>query len=973
MAGVLRYYNGSILVDLGEIQTDFNMSFVLDGTKDSCKVQVLSFDKEYLPPYTICYMQELDSWWIVSSDKVERHANDSGFFYVHSLNLLGAIELLNARDLTDIGFYQNRYTIAQFVQRLFDMSNFEFEMLFDYQSNIDSGVVIDYIKTYENYTLLSALRDFFGGYNCDVKLEFVKITSSGYDYVVKAKLIVSSKTGNVNQDILLMSSFKDIRETRNIDKNSYGTIVVSNVDNATASKMQVFPTFGGVPLMADTFKLSDSLDNSYIRLPGNLNDIEWVKMYCESYVEISEVGAVGMSKKVTFFSFDDNLIDYALEQLETYMLANFSQWSSYWDAWKEQIRSAMKEYGVSTFKKGVGINALTGKYDNPNNLLIPVIHTNTKQCQLILCENEVKKALGGYNAGSSDGIGYERGSNKIIIDFYGYLSDYNTNIYYESDSKSFDCGYLIQNWDTPEDGAHHFMRVQIGHSAPRPQNMRFAVKYEPMSDLKVKVDNELETNDIQLYNQNGKLTDGVAFSKLLNSYSREITTDNITRYSQYYGTASLPKVGQLVNDNGTIYVINNISYNFYLCEKNPLWSGDMPYMIDCEISMSKQVAVKSLMINPNSNIRDYGIPQKHTIKRKQLYRDYCEFNFDDNLITNDCYMILDYALQLTPMQEDREMVKAVIEIEFESGSKYYYQLDTTRYVFKKLLITMVDFQDNNIIGNDMQNRFSGFDVSKVLTPWAMSNLTNTPIQYTDDNGCVEKITLLLQTNEQYNTAIDTFCETNNGIEYKYNLTSRCFINSAIYNQMSSTGYVMAISETNYKKDPLEIPVFEHLFQFGDTPEVIIGDGIFALQKPNYFNVYAYEFIDSNKANENNALAYSTHNITRRTITIGGQVIPIGFYYENACQLAWASVEGNTKRKELRISLYNNFDTEVSGHYYNPISQIYTSKDIAIYRYEYNPYTDTTIKSLMMIVHLPTNLPLVNYYTFKVYAHQWKLK
>ena len=37
--------------------------------------------------------------------------------------------------------------------------------------------------------------------------------------------------------------------------------------------------------------------------------------------------------------------------------------------------------------------------------------------------------------------------------------------------------------------------------------------------------------------------------------------------------------------------------------------------------------VKSLMVNPNTNIRDYGIPQSFNVKRKQLYRDYYELDY----------------------------------------------------------------------------------------------------------------------------------------------------------------------------------------------------------------------------------------------------------------------------------------------------------------------------------------------------------
>ena len=111
---------------LGEIQSNFNMSFVIDGTKDSAQVVVLGFQESEIEPYTICWHEKTDSWWIVSADKVERFPNDDGnLVYLHKLKLLGAIELLNARDLTDCGFNDNTYTIRQFITRLFSLSTFE--------------------------------------------------------------------------------------------------------------------------------------------------------------------------------------------------------------------------------------------------------------------------------------------------------------------------------------------------------------------------------------------------------------------------------------------------------------------------------------------------------------------------------------------------------------------------------------------------------------------------------------------------------------------------------------------------------------------------------------------------------------------------------------------------------------------------------------------------------------------------------
>ena len=70
--------------------------------------------------------------------------------------------------------------------------------------------------------------------------------------------------------------------------------------------------------------------------------------------------------------------------------------------------------------------------------------------------------------------------------------------------------------------------------------------------------------------------------------------------------------------NNEYYVINNISIDFYINEQTEpygsSWGIDkendrIGYYMTAEVSMSKKVATKSLITNPNTNIRDYGIPQ----------------------------------------------------------------------------------------------------------------------------------------------------------------------------------------------------------------------------------------------------------------------------------------------------------------------------------------------------------------------------
>ena len=217
---------------LGEIQSDFNMSLVIDGTKDSCSVIVWSFSGLEIEPYTIILHQKTMSWWVVSHDKVERYLNDNGeFIYVHNLELLGAIELLNARDLTDCGFNDNTYTIRDFLYRLFDLSNIDdYNVSFDIDSTFGNKVV-EFIKTFENYTLLSALREFLDAFNCACKLYFSASYDSQNDTYTIADMVlkVIYKTGERTR-VHDIDEFDDVRETKTMDKNSFGACVVSNAE-----------------------------------------------------------------------------------------------------------------------------------------------------------------------------------------------------------------------------------------------------------------------------------------------------------------------------------------------------------------------------------------------------------------------------------------------------------------------------------------------------------------------------------------------------------------------------------------------------------------------------------------------------------------------------------------------------------------------------------------------------------------------
>lgn len=196
---------------LGEIQNDFNMSFVNDGTKDSWSTIVWGYEESEIEPYTIVWHEKTNTWWVVSNDKVERVLNeDGGFIYIHNLDLLGAIELLNARDLTDCGFNQGRYTIQEFILRLFKLSTFEYNCPIS-NDYLDLNMKVNFVKTFENYTLLSALREFLDAYNCSAKLYF-EFDSYYDDLLSNAVLRIVPKTGDHSLSQHNIDDFDDVRE-----------------------------------------------------------------------------------------------------------------------------------------------------------------------------------------------------------------------------------------------------------------------------------------------------------------------------------------------------------------------------------------------------------------------------------------------------------------------------------------------------------------------------------------------------------------------------------------------------------------------------------------------------------------------------------------------------------------------------------------------------------------------------------------
>ena len=765
--------------ELGEIQTDFNMSLTIDGEKDSMQVQVFGFESNEIKPNTVLYHSATNTWWIVKRDIVKRNAHEKGYFYTHNLTISGAIDLLSVRDLTDCGFNDNAYTIDQFIKRLFSLSTFEFSLSIDYGNNVDQNKLVDYVKQFENYSLLSALREFLNGYNCDAKLTFTTTTTSGQTYISGSTLNIIPRTGNVDLDQIDISVFDDIRESKTINKESYGTTVISNANNVISTLTKIYPQVGGMRLNGEGYETTPT--NAYLKLPSAIFKINWVKMlHPVRLVYGTKLNDDGMLRDVaTLYPWSNAQLDRQFKKIAKDMADSLRQGGTSNPEWrtiynwllshKSEILDPVIKASTITLQTGWKFNPINASFIAPDGYSFKHISKGQNQttptytnATLLFGDKEQRDSI-TYQGRC---MYYERGSD--IIKGFGWLGEYGdtwsgvnagpiTEIttYKDTDlnDSSYDSGTYVNhtfnlggppnvyfNLDRLNVDAHNGYMLNTG-------NTYFQVSYIPMNDIKIKYDNQNVDIDNQIYNQNGKLNDSVALSKLISSYGKEIESGNITRFMHYTKFSDIPKVGTIVNNNGEKYVINNISYDFYTNEEKTL--GQVSYYIECEFSLSKYVSTKSLMVNPNSNIRDYGIPQKFNVKRRQVYRDYYEFTLnsstqDSGANQDTPYVQLDKYLYFGSTSIDVQYDHtAIMKIDYaepvDNHESWFYQLNTTAHVLEKSIYETIDFGDNNIIGYDMQNTTSGFDMSRVFnTNW---RVVSTPISYVDDKGCFKSITL----------------------------------------------------------------------------------------------------------------------------------------------------------------------------------------------------------------------------------------
>ncbi len=812
---IYKKENGFAQVEFGSYQSNFNMCLTIDEAKDSAKVLVLTRNTDILKPNTIVRLENINAWLCVKKDTRQRHESEGDYLYEHTIELQGAFEILNSRDLINCGFNVDHYSVGQFLNRLVSLSSFELPISFDYGTSLGSTKVVDFLKTFENYTLASAIKELLNGYNCIPKMVF---NQNAQNKITSATIKIYSKSGLTDAP-LNESAFNEISAVDNIDRESYGTKVISNIQNCVGRHAVRYPRIGGAYLVGENGQITyDTASQAKLLLPSKVYAVESITIYGALKIEMSSSGHTPHFVVLTPDDLTrkgerarDKIVywlnDWGLSQ------ATINGFINYWHT----IFDNIKGLGMRTINNGGYWDAIEGQPHGDTHWINNAYSTTPPYLRIYL-NNE------RYSANSDDYqnfvISWKQGSNELKgFEFFKKAQGTITN--------NFATGFINEEYETTFTNGNESLTLNIGANdngsklsliditegdgagALDYPHCLFSVNYIPMTDIKFKTDNNKDEEDTKLYNQNGKLVDSYAVSKLVNSYCKSIRDRELIRFGTYYNFNDIPKLGARVGD----YVINNISYDIYNND-----NGNFVYK--CQFSLNLYSVCKSTMINANTNIRDYDCPQSNNVKRIQNYRDYIELSYNLDNSANNYYLkkskLFHLGLDYIGINDNLVFVMSAKDPSFDNegdnhSTVYYYHLDHISFDLAKQKKFVVDFGDNNIIGYGNAHANKPFQLTNIFD---RDKSVTIPISYVNNYGEVAGLELL--------ACEEDTAETNFGETY---ISESVAIKSDIY-QNFENNYDLKISEQDYDKDGLEIPVFEYSCEIGGDDNIEVADNFF---------------------------------------------------------------------------------------------------------------------------------------------------
>ncbi len=278
--------------ELGNEEIENNKCFTIDGSGDSFKVNVYCNVELALKPNTIVLSvdEELNEyWWVVQEDKSTLIDNN---FYLHELQLIGAIEWFKFKFCYTGTFYYHRYSYSEVMQKLLyslwhtDYFNFNLE---NFTSEFGEEKINSKF-TFKGYTVRNAINEIEKALNVDFKLKFSLLTYSDetttFDYIHYAYFEFIHKNPN-NVTLHNINELNEKYQISQFPNKSYASRVIGRVSSVTTSIPMQFPKSGYTRYNSENSS-EITKENACIILPFNIDKIYYIEFKVSGNIDKSE-------------------------------------------------------------------------------------------------------------------------------------------------------------------------------------------------------------------------------------------------------------------------------------------------------------------------------------------------------------------------------------------------------------------------------------------------------------------------------------------------------------------------------------------------------------------------------------------------------------------------------------------------------------------------------------------------------------
>jgi hypothetical protein len=803
------HYTRSVALD---ITGTFNIEDNLNDTPSNAKFKTVTTNtyREEFEVNTIAYHQDTDSWWVIKSDE-STYINTGE--YEHELQLVELLEFYSYKHLPNCAFAPNTYTLEQMLQRLFKIGKQD-DVALSFPTFLDKDKIMPFMS-FENYTIANAIKNIARAINAIPKLQAVVSFSSGPAIWKVDNFILTfvNRAGLDNTIVNTLNTQFPVAYEKNMNSSDqFLTRSVSNITNAKSSNLVIAPLNGGFKNFVPNSIVfdNDTRDQARIFAPSKIDRIEYIKVIVPVNLVINDVVIYNQyytDKKV----FEDLIDASAMTGAQkTIAKANLPDPEEFYKVYYNS--EIDKDYFSLTSDNGRA-NLFYKKMNLLNKFEF----------------DTASKIVGGNTEVDTDKkdrtIHWTPFTNEIIMpkSFRDGLTggnDHNPNYYlFDEDPLDPSDDFLNYRIETFRIGGliyNEYILVQIA--------------YYPIADIKVSIDNDNDAQDEKFYNQSGKVIDAVSVSKLITSHTNDSVEGTKIRNARYTALNQILPLGQIIRDSNQLYVISQRSIDANVR------SGNEYYNVIYTLSRNR--IARSENIIADSAVISYKTPDDNLVFRNQLYKDYLELSLQS--IHNETpYLVLNKALSLNSTIAGADFDYTVL-----AKNEYGVTPDIVRYVksptifdLHKSKLMNVDWQDNNLLG---------FRFDRVTT------LVQTPIVYTDSNGKANDFELLFCNKQEIQDANEDFNDPVVDLFAPFSDLTR--VDEDFYNDyvVDENRFSIRIQETNYDKDPFEIPVFEYMVQANDDynalGNIVVGNDLFT----NFNGAFHYVINNTTRFTAENA-------------------------------------------------------------------------------------------------------------------------